>query len=434
MIKIDFRKIIIFLLCFVAPIVPYYFNVAGMNVTTYIYLGVIILWFSFYSGFCKIKDSLFQSFFLLNMVTCLLQIINNEVNKSVITLVTYFSFVLLITILRKDRNYEIAINYVIVAGVICSIFAIFESFTKINVFEILNTGHYAMNSQMRFGLRRVLSFTGQTINFGISRVFICSLILYKLTIDTNKKNRTKLIISYVIVLMSTILTLSRLAILVLFFSQGIILFKQGYKKFVKTLLFFSIFAFLIYTMILLVNPNATKIINNFFGSIASVFSDSVNVDESVWQGDNEDGIGDRVDLYKWVFEQMNGYYLCGHGDNSKFVYSYRLKDSLGYSYVRTKNSLEVQYLVWLYKEGIIGLFVNLLFIYKFVVYCFRNFKKGQHEKNLYMFNMIMFWTIIGYYVAFFGVNQASEKTLYNIMLAILISYNNKNSRTRKIDE
>lgn len=128
---------------------------------------------------------------------------------------------------------------------------------------------------------------------------------------------------------------------------------------------------------------------------------------------------------KWVWESIDNKWI-GMGGSAEFAYSLTERSGI-YSYIRTKTSIENQYLNLLYHYGIIGL-ISMIWVYiqvfiKSIIQAVKN--PSEWEGRISFPKMLV--VILGtYYISFFGVHQIDEKRIFFCLIFLLIAYcNNK---------
>lgn len=153
---------------------------------------------------------------------------------------------------------------------------------------------------------------------------------------------------------------------------------------------------------------------------------NIQIAFGIWLG-NVDGTGsgDRKELLKWVWESIDNKWI-GMGGSAEFAYSLTERSGI-YSYIRTKTSIENQYLNLLYHYGIIGL-ISMIWVYiqvfiKSIIQAVKN--PSEWEGRISFPKMLV--VILGtYYISFFGVHQIDEKRIFFCLIFLLIAYcNNK---------
>lgn len=145
------------------------------------------------------------------------------------------------------------------------------------------------------------------------------------------------------------------------------------------------------------------------------------------------GSGDRKELLKWVWKSMDNKWI-GMGGSAEFTYSLTEHSGI-YSYIRTKTSIENQYLNLLYHYGIIGL-ISAIWVYiqlliKSVIQAVKNSSKWEGRISYPKMLAVILGT---YYISFFGVHQIDEKRIFFCLIFLLIAYCNNKAYITEYEE
>lgn len=195
------------------------------------------------------------------------------------------------------------------------------------------------------------------------------LIMYRLSFEKRRNKRNFLIVSFVLNVMAVMLSLSCRGILVFVASQILILCRNGVKKTIFRMIKYGVIIIVVLALISVLIPSLRSPIRNITGSVVGIFNDDI-----------EFGI---------------------EGDNS----------------------LEVQYLVWLYQQGVMGVAINVFFIFILLYNVFAKRKRTCAFENKLWFNWVMLSILLPYYIALFGVNMLSEMPMYLVFISMIIAYN-----------
>ena len=109
------------------------------------------------------------------------------------------------------------------------------------------------------------------------------------------------------------------------------------------------------------------------------------------------GVGNRFDLYGWVSEKMAGHWLFGHGLYADFSYSFTQSNGF-YSWIQTKDSIEVEYLNTLYQFGIFGMMTEVLSFLSVLGLNIKKYSSKLFFEKKISFNKIAFVTLIMYFI------------------------------------
>ena len=128
------------------------------------------------------------------------------------------------------------------------------------------------------------------------------------------------------------------------------------------------------------------------------------------------GVGNRFDLWMWVYLSMGNNWVWGNGAITKFAYKV-------YEW-QTKTSIENQYLFILWHNGLVGLVLLILSYVSTLRFSWkrRHCYMDQDKEGL-SFNYVVFILMAVYYVVALGVQETDLTRMYSIMIALLIAYN-----------
>ncbi len=422
--KLNIRKMIIFLMFFIYPIIPRYFGVAKTSVFKLMCAGIVMLAILFYGIFpLKIKTYKAVAFSIGIWLTVMFLVctLNGEVSEFLYEVLCYYlPSIILIEFLREKKDFIWAIDLIIGAAAITAVLGIVESFTGFNAFHLLNTMNADIVLQpLRFGTQRIISFTYQTISYCSFCMFALGLIFYRCTLCESNKKKIKFYISYIIVLFAAILTLSRSLLLCILASQLVLLYICGYKVFLRKLFLSMVFIGGIVALLTISFPSVASVLQNLVYMLLAVFNDKYAVALGNVDGT---GIGDRADLFSWVWSSVRGHKWLGVGPVTDFSYTYQAKSGV-YYYERTKTSIENQYLNLLYHYGIIGLATKVLMYIQLVCQTIKkNVWNGANWETKLTFPKTMFVIFISYFVSFWGVHQIDEKRIFFCCVTLFLAY------------
>jgi hypothetical protein len=284
---------------------------------------------------------------------------------------------------------------------------IIETITDNHIFQ----SRLLMNSDIiRYGFTRSSVTFGHPINFGMYQSIMAALAFYRITnTDITRKKRNFFFIMYAIISVSVVVSVSRLAICLLLFSQFLALRKLELGK--KKNLFISAIIAIVLSVFLtdiLGFEFLNELISDFWKMICEVLGINLNSKAEI-------SYGNRFDLYNWVIDDVKGHEWFGLGVGAKF--SYKMHEWF------TKTSIEVHYLYVYYQQGLFGLFA-LILSYVGSLYFIQNKKeKKLGFEGILNFNTICFFLLIGYFVCLFGVQETDLKRIYNVLLTLNICYN-----------
>lgn len=426
--------IILFIVIYMAA--PYYFYIAGVK---FIYIWSIIgcLMLIVLNGkivlYKKKSTALTIGLSIIIFVDLLIYILNNEFFTGIAFLCEILLVpIILIPLINSKERFLRTINGIINFSICISILGIIEEIFKFNFFSIFNNIDISLNyNPLRFGILRILSFHSHAIIYCLWIMFMIGLLYYALSIPENKKYKNKYIIAYILLLINALCTLSRSALLVLVLLQILLLYKSGYKLFIKKIIQIACIAIVLIIISILFIPQLKDLIFNTIDMMIALFDD--NYAQSIsnsFGNDNLSGIGNRVDLYSWVLEKMNGKWLLGNGIFSDFVYKYKNSDG----YWTQKTTIEVQYLNVLYHKGILGLGTEVLLYLLLIITTFEKKSNKKMDFESYItFGNVCNIIFLCYAMILFAVNTSTERNTFYVIVMLLLSYNNLNKENNVND-
>ncbi len=395
------------------PILPQYVYVTGrLNIVNlfavFVFAGFIITTpkFKLYKFYKNI--AFFWIFQVVYIFSC---VAGNDYFAVIARIVSYICIPIIILFSINTRGkFMSAINTLIAGGTILGIFGIAESVTQTNIFQLFAGDSTVFYREIRYGLLRIMTTFGQPIAYGIYQVFIAGLILYMLHNDISEKQKTRLRICNIIVVLNIFLSLSRLPIMGYILLLLLIAYRKSKRKFIEYC-FYAGIASLIF--ILFISSSGIEI---------PLFSPVVRGISSVLEGNETsvsvEGFGNRLILFSWVISSMKpGAWVFGNGITTEFAYQV-------YSW-QTKTSIENYYLYVFYHLGIIGVIVLLGMYISTLIYAHRGIRrkmKFSNEGSISFYKIIIIMFSI-YYILVLGVQETDISRMYAILVMLLISYN-----------
>lgn len=425
------RKSLIYIFICLFCILPAYFQIGGVRASNVLALGFVLAWVLLTFTIKKIylTNALLVSIIIWVILRLVTLISHGEISRMVVFLFSGPLLGMVIIPEIDDREKFLrAIDVIINTFAILAILGIIESLTRFNVFSLLNNSGADLNyNNARLGIVRIISFTGQTINYCLCCSIVAILVVYRITNTESRRRKLSLKLTYVLLCINIILTLSRSIIICFIVSQLVILYKMGMKILVKRILQIALILFAIGYIWSLIGGTDDNFIMQIVYMILAVFDERFADKLAVnWGKEDKTGVGDRVLLYSWVWSSMRNNLnniLLGVGEKLDFLYSYQNTDGI-YSWTQTKNGIEVNYLSLMYHYGILGLISEIaVYIVLFVkgIIGSRNIQYDNGDKI--NFNYIFFVIILVNFMAWFGVGQGAEKPLLYIIIFLFLSYN-----------
>lgn len=320
--------------------------------------------------------------------------------------------------INSRKRFESIINFIIILFTIYAVLGIIESIFHYNLFDTITGTQvvYETANGIRFGLARARGAANVSINNGMLLCLVLCLVSYKL-LSAECRNKKIYLISYVLIFVNILLTLSRGIWIDLLLSQVLIFFafKSGHKVRIAIRILFVLIA--ASAVLMIISPsfldNVFKIFDEMFGSIIGTFT-----------GSNDTSLsdeGNRIDLWSWVWYEVKDNAIWGAGFNRPFAYLTRAG--------AIKESIEVMWLYRLYILGFVGLAGYIFFQIGSLIYLFKNYlrKKKQQISNIksnFDFNYIIFSGSIAYFITQFSCAGSEDLRFYYLLLALAFSYNN----------
>lgn len=415
------EKIFCFFLALIV-ITPAYIDGPG-GVAIYNYLLIIGLVYSCWG--MKIKKPIHMRFyFIYAIVFCLINIYHERYTASLWD--TMFIFVIILALnnyIQSKDCFLRCIDMLIYPVFPISILGILEYFTEKNFFQLLNNSGVVINlSESRFSMTRIMGFTGMTINYGMYLFFICGLIIYRLSHMGKSNKQLFFWVTYVLAAINIFMTMSRTCILAFLGSQIILLpIAFGAKYLIMGLLMSMVCMLgIVFIEISKLGGNLLTSISNMFFMIMAVFNSGFSSNISSTFGGNLGGVGNRFDLYGWVWEKVADSRWLGQTD----AFFYRTLMDNGYWL--EKWSIEVNYLNVLYYNGIIGLVAEISLFLRTIFVSLKSRCKVWEKKLSFKFVVLclMFFCII----SMFMVSLQEEKRVLIIIIILCQIYSDSEEK------
>ncbi|HBE81130.1 MAG TPA: hypothetical protein DDW65_25570 [Firmicutes bacterium] len=414
----------LYIFCFIYPIIPLYFGIFQVSA-----FNLMCLFFvASYAFMQKVQKAEIRTEYGIQLVIifwiiifALINLYHSDFTTYIYELLDYvIAGYVVVRLINSDSKFIKAIDCIILGASIVAAFGIIESFSTFNIFESLNNlNSIIVLNPLRFGQKRIVSFTFQTISYCSYCMFVLALIFYRITLIKHKNGKVKYQIAYVLVSINSILTLSRSLMLCTLLCQILLLFKCGYKTWVKPILQISGLAVVSCIILFMVS----KHFFNIFQSVVYMLLAAFDEKYAMVLGDVDGtGIGDRANLYIWVWESIKGHLVLGLGKSTNFAYSYLASNGADF-YLRTKTSIENQYLNLLYHYGFLGMISEIILYIGLLWHCWKqkHGDKAPWEGKL-SFNSVCFITFLCYFISFFGVHQIDEKRIFCLFIFFLLAY------------
>ena len=351
--------------------------------------------------------------------------VHSEIDLAVLFLLFFLfaGYIIVGWINSKERFFK-AIDVIIrTAGVVC-FFGIIESFTHFNIFSLLNNSGAILNyNAERLGLLRIISFTYHAISYSLYLALVGCLTIYRISNLRSKVQKRNFTIIYILIVINILLTLSRSIIIVFIAAQLILMYKFGMTRMLKRIgLFVLALAILatVYSAITGTENLALQVIYMILAVFDGRYADMLS---SSWGVEDKSGVGNRLQLYGWVWISVRNNLLYGFGENTLFRYTFDVSNGI-YTWQNTKRSIEVNHLWLLYHYGLIGM-IPETFMYIFVMIkgLIQSVRRHASWEGRINFNFLFFTIILMDLISWFAVNSSSEWTTMYLIWFLWAAYN-----------
>ncbi len=314
----------------------------------------------------------------------------------------------ILEVIDTEQKFQIALDMILLIFSVYALLGIIEAITKINIFDIL-TGtsvEYFGANELRFGIARNRGAFGVSINNSMILCMILTLTIYK---GIREKKR-KYIIPYILLLFDIFLTISRTAWIFVIIIHIFIFLSLGTYKKMNVLMQIIIVGIAIMAVLSMFMPT-------FFGNFLDISIKMVNsILGSLGNSDVQNDIGElgnRKELWVWVFAALKKHYVWGVGFAQQFSYNVD-----GW----TKESIEITWLYLLYRIGAVGLIGYIIFqigcIKLGVIEWIKNRKKKQETPSFYYCFLIL---TVGYFISQFAVAADPDLEIYYIIIGLVLA-------------
>lgn len=418
--KISIKKenIAVYLLILIS-VFPAYYHIMGRMVSSVILVPVLFL--TAILGKASIKRSDFKSmalFFIWVLIKSLIYVYHGEAFRAASFSLLIISIALIVPMYVSSKEKFLSlIDLMLYVSVFLCILGIIEGITGFNPFIIFDTEGNVVRNLERLGIVRIISFTAQATHYALYVSIMALLAIYRVSIEKTKREKNKFYIIMGLNVINLMLTLTRSTIVCFIACVLMIIFKMGVGRFIRIILIV-----LIGTIVVSVFFEESFLGQFIYMMLALVFPSFSNRLSSGALSEYANGVADRVNLYKWVYESVSGHMILGMGERTQFAYFHKI-DMVLFSYYETKRSIEVYVLYLLYHFGLVGAISEMLVYIQFTLRAFRNsLKRKMQFENRFNFDFIMFIILIMNIINWFAVAQGEESTTIYTLLFIWISY------------
>lgn len=394
---------------FLYPILPQYvYLVDGVNLVNML-LAISIAIFLFIHG--KIAKIRLNNNIIIFWIFHMFMALRYGMGAGFLSMITYvLSFIILpwflITFCDTEEKFIKVIDTLIIGGVFLGIIGLIESVLKFNVIQVFANEEVIFFHEIRYGLLRIMTTFGQPIAYGIYQVFIIVLINYRMSFGDSKKY---LKLCYVISALNIFLSVSRTPIIAFVLIQIILLYRKSKKRFINYLLL-AIVAILASGIVFSSLNVRIPLVSDLLQTIDLLLSGTTTSNSTTV------GVGNRLDLWLWVYLSMGDNWIWGNGIGTQFAYQV-------YEW-QTKTSIENQYLFILWHCGLVGM---MLLIFSYISILHYTWKRRFNSLLKYVegisFNSVIFILMLVYYVVELGIQETDISRIYGIFIALVIAYN-----------
>jgi hypothetical protein len=394
---------------------PNEFRISGIYTIHFLILSIILLTTVLIHKFSipkEFKNLFFFSYFLVIPIETFY---HNSIKIGIFFFLQTVGILLIVyNGIKNKSQFDYSLEFLIKIFGILSVLGIIETFTNFNIFDCIRNVNTQIDTGLRFGLHRSRGMMVVCQNYGIFLIMAASLTFYQIQ---NWKNKKIYKIIYILISINELCTLTRATIAAFIVTQVILVIKCGeikrFKVWIRGIIVFVILYFVVTVL-------KIESVNNALNSIYSMFI-AVLDPEAASQianqfGTNVGGIGQRLDLYGWILEEIQGHELLGLGPYEVFI---RVVNA-----DFTKTSIENQYLSLLFHYGWVGLGSYILWGIAYMCYLTKKFiaDKRQNSRTL-SFNFVMLTFMAVYFIALFTCAEIDEVYLIMYTMGLTFSHN-----------
>lgn len=405
-----FMAIILFL--------PYGALLGPLHISNIILLGFYII-VLFKNGFKLRVPSEMKGFsfvaFILIMLICYMK--DFSIMSYINTILHMFlPFMICVALIKTEKRLKEALIVFEKACFIYSILGIIEAFTKFNImYRVfgIELGMGTIDQMMRFGIYRPAGGASMTINNCIILSVCLLIVLYNRSIKEENTRFSDIVA--IMISINAILTFSRSALLLyfivllyyLFVSRALRISKKAIKRFLVALPIVS----LVYIRIF---KSINSAINQFYLMFNVVFNDSVESRLASNFGANPNGIGNRFELFGWIFERIENNKLFGLGNSAQFSHAF--------SSTWIKTSIENEYATILFHFGWVGLVAHLILAIGIIHDIVKSPDNRDFETNISLKKYCLLFFVI-YLVVMLTVAACEDFKMVALLFGLLIARN-----------
>lgn len=419
--KVEYKKLILYMLFFLYPVLPSYFGFAGWPVYTILGAVASALLIVANRKIVLYKETLYLLFAYL----CLLMpAMRHQEMVSVLFFLVDVSLILgCICNIKNRQTIETIIDIMIIAAAILCVCSYIEVLLDFNVFSIIenidSVGGMGTDAQYRFSYRRAEASFSQSIGYAIYLTFISSLNFYK--ICTNKR-KNRYLIYHVMIIIGVILTFSRVSMILFFSLQLYFMYIKGFYKGVKKTIEI-IAAVILFVLIASIFHIEISFLNDAISMIVAMFdSETSSKIAGSFGNDNLNGWSYRLVLITELPRLLGNKWLLGGGQvfaNSGF-----------YTSLYKVGSIDNNYMTVLFRYGLLGVVGKMTYIFTGI----SSSKKLSREEDYkaIIFGKISCATFIVYLLNWISVAELRESRTVLMYIIICVAYENVTKCIRNV--
>lgn len=400
------------ILALVVMFLPRRLYFAGMYSFRVVLLGLLLLFLAYQKGKIKIHPFMKNPFLWLYFIVLTIVYIKYSAITSFVgfLLDTILLLFLVFNLIDSEMDYKAFVKIFTWGLLIYSLMGVVEVLTGFNIWNIV--GNQSI-SHVRYGLHRFVGCMTTSLNNGVFMILCMPVLMNEIVKSKTKKEYWFNVIVYGLVCMNTILTLTRsvmLGMIVLNFWWWL---KCGALKWIRKYFVIIVFALILLVCVFQI-PAIANATESFVKMFLALIDSDVAKEIAVDFGSNARGTGERVQLYYWVWDAVQGDVLLGKGPYKPFDYLWF--DSLNIP--RIKQSIENQYLACLFRYGMLGLITMLMFFGSclgYIVHWGKVFKRAN--KGL-TFGFLTFSAILVYFAMLLLVGMADDIKMFFLLLGL----------------
>lgn len=404
------KNSLIYLLIVLYPVLPLNIYIGPLSLANIDSLAIVMLYFLRRENLTIINVFKYDFWFWIYLVV---YGVFSFLTSSMMTgIAWFFSTVVvslvLINLISSEKDVYRVIDSFSLSAFVLGIIGIIESLT----------GHYLIQTviyegwsdRFRYGLLRCAGPFGHPINFAFFQAIAALFCFYRIQNgNINRKKKRYLVFTYLIAIISMLMTVSRLPICFFVVAQFVMIIRLGVRKAVKYALVATI---LVMTLLIILDTVGVGVFTLFFDLFASLLK-MVGISSSI-DYSTVKGFGNRFDLYSWVINAVGNDFLFGKGINATF--EYKLADWF------TKTSIEVHYLYIYFRCGLVGVCALVLsYIGTLKMFVKNKYLRFQSEEKLQLVPSLICILLL-YYICLFGVQETDLTRLYCELIALGIAY------------